>query len=184
MKNEKDNFKSAIAKMREAIDPEQVSLLDQIDRYNGELRRQSANLRSRIDELQGIVTTQRSKINDMTRFQEQIGRLEKQLASREQERKQLASEIDELRKIVPEWREIDESSSFINVKVKCLRCGLHFILCTWEPERHRAATIHCPECGQHHGHFMVWQAVPEEELIFQLVPGEDALVEMRIPKRG
>lgn len=68
MKNEKDNFKSAIAKMREAIDPEQVSLLDQIDRYNGELRRQSANLRSRIDELQGIVTTQRSKINDMTRY--------------------------------------------------------------------------------------------------------------------
>lgn len=55
-------------------------------------------------------------------------------------------------------------------KAKCMRCSLHFMLCTWEPSRHSAATLHCPECGQHQGGFLVWEQL-ERGFIFQFVPG-------------
>ena len=185
MRQEKDNYKVAMSELRESIKPEHIPFLDQIDRYTGELRRQAGTLRSRIDELQGTVDSQRGKINDLARFQDKVASLEKQLASGKKEREQLAGEIQEVRQLMPEWQEIDDAkSAFVKVKAKCMNCGLHFVLCTVEPERHGAATIHCPECGQHRGYFMVWQEVPKEILICQLVPGHDQLVGVKLPKQA
>lgn len=47
-------------------------------------------------------------------------------------------------------------ASYTRVKAKCLHCSLHFVLCSWSPERHNAKSLYCPECGQHEGQFMVW----------------------------
>jgi HNH endonuclease len=59
---------------------------------------------------------------------------------------------------------------FTEVKVECLACGLHFILCTWYPERHSAATIACPECGNTGTGFMITRQ-QEFGFIFERVPG-------------
>ncbi len=59
---------------------------------------------------------------------------------------------------------------FSLVKAKCLSCSLHFILCTWNVERHSAGTLICPECGQNRGKFLVWRQ-REFGSIFQHVPG-------------
>jgi len=65
---------------------------------------------------------------------------------------------------------------FTMTKVKCLTCSLHFILCTWHPERHRAANITCPECGSREGYFLMWQQ-QQFGFIFQHVPGTARLLD-------
>ncbi|NDZ12028.1 hypothetical protein [Variovorax sp. WS11] len=47
-------------------------------------------------------------------------------------------------------------ATYTRLKAKCLLCSVHFIVCTLQPERHSAATLFCPECGQHEGAFMLW----------------------------
>ncbi len=59
---------------------------------------------------------------------------------------------------------------YTRVKAKCLACALHFVVCTLRPDRHTAASLYCPECGQHDGDFLVWRQ-PTEGFISQEVPG-------------
>ena len=40
-----------------------------------------------------------------------------------------------------------DDSGHTQLKCKCVSCGLHFIILTWEPETHKAESIVCPECG-------------------------------------
>lgn len=57
-------------------------------------------------------------------------------------------------------------------RVKCMACGLHFVILTWEPERHTPASIHCPECGQHgEGSRYLVYAIAQPDPIFMWVPG-------------
>jgi hypothetical protein len=65
---------------------------------------------------------------------------------------------------------VSTQSRFTEVKVECLACGLHFILCTWYPERHSADTINCPECGNTGTGFMISRQ-REFGFIFERVPG-------------
>jgi hypothetical protein len=65
---------------------------------------------------------------------------------------------------------LSANPSFTTVKAKCLSCGLHFVICTWAPERHDHSTLHCPECGQSQGAFLVWKQ-RMFGFIFQTVPG-------------
>lgn len=60
---------------------------------------------------------------------------------------------------------------YTRVKAKCGACSLHFIVCTLRPERHSAASLYCPECGQHDGEFLVWSEVVDR-FIFRDVPGQ------------
>jgi hypothetical protein len=63
------------------------------------------------------------------------------------------------------------NATYTRVKAKCLGCSLHFVLCTWHPERHSAQSLYCPECGQHEGQFLVWtECVPG--VVGQEVPGD------------
>lgn len=57
------------------------------------------------------------------------------------------------------------------LRCKCTECGLHFVICTWHPDKHTELTITCPECGQKKGNFQIFQkevAAP----IFTVVPGD------------
>ena len=45
---------------------------------------------------------------------------------------------------------------------ECNHCGLHFQVWSWKPDRHRAETIDCPECGQHDGEFVHYRAQRSE----------------------
>jgi len=59
------------------------------------------------------------------------------------------------------------------VKVKCMKCGLHFAAYSWSEEWRPGF---CPECGTDKG-FLVWR----EELageIFQYIPGSAPVVEL------
>jgi hypothetical protein len=57
------------------------------------------------------------------------------------------------------------------IKAKCLQCQLHFLLCTWKPNQHDGSTLHCPECGQHSGQFIVWREEVPGGMIFKEIPG-------------
>ena len=65
---------------------------------------------------------------------------------------------------------VKTTAKFIEKKVKCLKCSLHFTIHSWDPGSHRAKDLHCPECGQSEGAFIVW-AQQRFGFIFQQVPG-------------
>ena len=51
---------------------------------------------------------------------------------------------------------VKTTAKFIEKKVKCLSCGLHFSIYSWYADAHYACSLHCPECGQSEGHFIIW----------------------------
>lgn len=59
------------------------------------------------------------------------------------------------------------------IAVKCMKCGLHFNIHTWYPNKHTHETIHCPECGCHgdNAAFLIWPTSKEKDHIFNFVPG-------------
>lgn len=75
---------------------------------------------------------------------------------------------------------MDDEALFHWIKVKCMQCSLHFMIATDSPEQHTNGSIHCPECGQHEGHFLVW-AEPGKGFIFQHVPGQAQLIGCETP---
>lgn len=72
---------------------------------------------------------------------------------------------------------IQNTTTYTQVKVKCLECNLHFIICTWNKETHSCSTITCPECSQNNGNFLVW-AQQKFGYIFQDVPGNAMLYDI------
>ena len=70
------------------------------------------------------------------------------------------------------------------LKIKCLRCKLHFVICTWKPEEHTIDTIHCPECNQFgkDSRFVIWQ----ETLPIPIVQWFQAISSLStfVPKRS
>jgi hypothetical protein len=65
-------------------------------------------------------------------------------------------------------------ATYTRIKAKCLNCSLHFVLCSWYPERHSAKSLYCPECGQHQGQFIVWTERVSGSVV-QEVPGNATL---------
>jgi hypothetical protein len=74
-------------------------------------------------------------------------------------------------------------TAFTMLKCKCLKCGLHFELCTWYPERHSDSTIYCPECGHRGEGMMLWQEHVNQP-ISETVPGRAQLVQCKPPRRS
>lgn len=68
---------------------------------------------------------------------------------------------------------VKTTAKYIEKKVKCIKCSLHFTIFSWYPTKHRADTLHCPECGQSEGLFIVW-AQQKFGFIFDQVPGNSA----------
>ena len=76
-----------------------------------------------------------------------------------------------------------ESTSTTILSTKCMNCGLHFNVYTWEPDRHSANTLYCPECGQHEGRFMVWRADVTEPIFVHVPYMLDKMEELSHPQR-
>lgn len=76
-----------------------------------------------------------------------------------------------------------DHTDFTMLKCKCLKCGLHFMLCTWYPERHSDSTIFCPECGQRGEGMLLWQEYVNQP-ISETVPGGAQLVQSTLPRRS
>ncbi len=74
-------------------------------------------------------------------------------------------------------------TDFTMLKCKCLKCGLHFVLCTWYPERHSDSTIYCPECGQRGEGMLLWQEHVNTP-ISATVPGNAQLAQSTMPRRS
>ncbi len=66
---------------------------------------------------------------------------------------------------------IHTTATFTQKKAKCLACGLHFIVCSWHKDKHDSSSLHCPECGQSSGNFLVWSQ-QKFGFIFEDVPGK------------
>lgn len=56
------------------------------------------------------------------------------------------------------------------LRCKCLGCNLHFVVCTWHPEKFTKGTVHCPECGQTGAFLIHFKEV--DAPIFTVVPGD------------
>lgn len=69
---------------------------------------------------------------------------------------------------------VGTTATFTQKKVKCLSCGVHFIVCSWYSDKHNRLSLYCPESGQHHGNFLVWTQ-QKFGFIFQDVPGNASL---------
>lgn len=65
------------------------------------------------------------------------------------------------------------------IKVKCCDCQLYFVLCSWFPKKHNRNTLHCPECGQCSGHFVIYcEGVSGP--IYEEVPGKAKLIQTSV----
>jgi len=62
------------------------------------------------------------------------------------------------------------------IKVKCMRCGLHFAAYSWSEEW---SPRYCPECGEK-TRFMIWQEQLEDQ-IFEHIPGSSPLQSIELP---
>ena len=141
--------------------------LARIERSAGELRRSSSSLRTSHDAIHGeLGATKR-------RLQDEVARalgLEDLSRGREAEIIRLRSELSVSGIRLAGAR----SGEFHVVKVKCLECHLHFMLCTWHVGRHESANLHCPECGQNQGSFLIWRD-RVKGFIFELIPGNNII---------
>lgn len=76
---------------------------------------------------------------------------------------------------------VQTTATYTQKKIKCLNCSLHFIICTWEKNKHKSNSICCPECGQKKGLFLVWTQ-QKFGFIFQDVPGYAMLYDLPVNK--
>ena len=84
----------------------------------------------------------------------------------------------------------DESVSYWQKRIKCLACGLHYVVCTdfreW-PDKgttrdqqlgEATGLIYCPECGSTNAAPKIVYTKEVEGFIFQAVPGDAEMTKM------
>jgi DNA repair exonuclease SbcCD ATPase subunit len=185
-----DQYEEALERLKEigaeagleGLEP----LLRSIDRFNGELRRKNAAARATAEQFEAQVREMQARLAERKGLAMEVetlaaknrvlkkenGRLRDSLAGLEG---QLAEQAQRVFKNADDM--VAGASTFTKVKAKCLVCGLHFIVCTWSPDDHTAASLRCPECGQRSGRYIVWKE-PGPGFIFQHVPGGAKLTEI------
>lgn len=66
-------------------------------------------------------------------------------------------------------------------KLKCLSCGLHYVMLSWDPEiRVPLERVHCPECGKIGASVYVGRAT-REGFMFQQSEENDEDVSPKLP---
>ncbi len=180
MKRTKEEYHQALNQIRKilaepsisaSIQSEGAQALDQIDRFAGELRQAVASLQRKYADIQQHATGRTSQLHEASAA---IAQAQKDTCKLKAEREQWERRCSELQAEI-DRNTLPDLGDFTMVKAKCLACGLHFMLCTDTPHQHTLDTLHCPECGQHDGHYLVWHE-PGRGFIFQNVPGKAALV--------
>ena len=69
---------------------------------------------------------------------------------------------------------IEDSAKTVVYSVKCMKCGLHFNVYTWYPDKHSRMSMHCPECGQNDGKFILWKSEIDEPIFTQVPYNSDS----------
>jgi hypothetical protein len=183
MAKSKAEFRSALSTLTDlasGLPPEQrrqfLASVNAIDRFSGDLRRKLALLKKEVE----------NRSNDVSAFKCANIKLTSDVAKldairRESDRKLVEAQkgyersLSEARRpgiVLPSAQHTD--ATFWVVKAKCLACSLHFLLATWEPDKHDRTTLYCPECGQHEGSYLVWKD-SVHGYIFELIGGSSPL---------
>jgi len=66
---------------------------------------------------------------------------------------------------------VDDTLTYLH-KAKCTKCGVHFIVCSWEKDKE---SFFCPECGKLSPQIRWIETTADP--IFQIVPGIKARLE-------
>ena len=175
--NDKERFRAAIETLRnatKALPVEQrspaINAANTVERFAGELRRQSSVLKREIETNRNDLAEMKRRVNQAT------SELAKHDQRAEEQRKEFEQSLrDANRPGIRLPSAATSEASFTVIKAKCLACSLHFLIPTWHPERHTNETLHCPECGQQQGAFLVWQD-EVHGFIFELVPGSSQFI--------
>jgi hypothetical protein len=197
MPNHKKLYNAAVAGLKAIANEKACSLaaeeagpgaveahLKDINLHVGELRRDKAALNARVEGLEGEVKALRRELEHYGAMPGELETARSRALNLERRNTALEVRLREGEAMVEalearlrdcEAATVTGASTFTLVKVKCLACGLHFSLCTWAPERHDLDSLHCPECGQHGGRFVIW-AEPGPGFIWQHVPGKAPFV--------
>jgi predicted nuclease with TOPRIM domain len=154
--------------------------LNTIDRFSGELRRKLAMLEKDAETSANDVNSFRSTNANLA---SEIAKLDAKVVQvRQENARKLAEAQEEHERRLTEARRPginlpsakDTDAAFVVVKAKCLACSLHFLVASWEPDKHDGSTLHCPECGQNGGAFLVWKDTVRG-FIFELIGGSSPL---------
>lgn len=177
----KEHLKSHLHAIRSVLTEEQLKEanehLKQIYIVAKEATRPIVNITNpngtpRNGELMQQVTELKEKTAHQSNLLTQLGR-DKVKAEAELQRR-----ITELEEDAKSQACLSAVEDHTQIKVKCMECSLHFTVFTWTPKNHNCRTLHCPECGQHNGHFIIWHE-PGRGFICQNVPGKAQIVQMQ-----
>ena len=69
---------------------------------------------------------------------------------------------------------ITKTTTYTQLKHKCLSCETRFIICTETPELWSSDTTTCPDCSTV-GNFIVWRETKKGEIIHD-IPGNADLI--------
>lgn len=61
--------------------------------------------------------------------------------------------------------------------IKCMTCGLHFVVVSWHEEWGAERVCFCPECGAVNGK-LVWRPRKVDKQIFEIVPGDREILSL------
>jgi len=56
-------------------------------------------------------------------------------------------------------------------KIKCLKCSLHFVVCSWEAEWGEKNKVNCPECQNSGSNMLLFNPQLVKQAIYEVVPG-------------
>lgn len=181
--NSKENYKKAVRSLADILSEVRSDggahpkrHLDDIHRYCGELRRKVTLLSDEVAQLQGVVKRLESlpcKVEQLERTKSELENSKKLLSSQKDQLERRVQEVESLIQVNGRYSDVEDHTQ---IKVKCLECALHFTIFSWYPDRHNCGSIHCPECGQHDGQYLIWHE-DGNGFIFQNVPGDAVPVE-------
>ena len=177
MKRTKEAYRQAVNQIHQILSEPEISAsqrggvqaLIKFDRFVGELRRDVATLHRQHADLQEQVTTRR---NQLCEGNAALANTQKEACKYKTEREQWERHSSELQAQI-DRNTLPDLGIFTLVKVKCLACGLHFIVCTEYPDNTRFTLFTVLNVVTHDGRYLVWQE-PGRGFIFQHVPGKAA----------
>jgi hypothetical protein len=184
MPQQKELYDAAVAQLKAIADGqadprEAPRLLKDVNVYVVALRRDKSGLKAQNERLEREVDALRRRLERYDALHVELEEA-RSLARKTERRVEawVAMVRDEAQALADlqarreggEAAAVSGEGTFTVIKVKCLGCSLHYCLYTCDPRRHTLASLHCPECGQHAGHFLTW-AEPGRGLICQHVPG-------------
>lgn len=158
--SDKEKYKQAIKQLKchtpSTPEVDYAKLLNEIDRYCGELRRKVSEGKRHSEDGRQKIESLKRQLERLQVLPVTVQQLSQAKCNLESQRDSLQHRIEKLEAEVLKHPVYSSGDGHTQIKSKCLECGLHFMLFTWTPEEHGAHTLTCPECGQSDGQFIIW----------------------------